>query len=243
MFLKRLLDFVYPTRCVSCRKTGLLLCDECRSRLELLEKLSCVVCGRAAVGGFTHPGCANRNTPERMLAGFAYGHRFQRDPARGGGGAPPKAVARRLVQALKYRRLQPLSNLMVELLINELEDLGVEFGSEALVIPIPLSFWRRGARGFNQAELLGKTLANRLGLSFRRDLLHRLKDSPSQVSLSRPERSANVRGVFALKETLNGEDVLLVDDVITTGATVREAARTLKKGGAGQVWVLAFAQD
>lgn len=239
MFLKRLLDFVYPTRCVSCRKSGLLLCDECRSRLEPLEKLSCVVCGRAAVGGFTHPGCANRNTPERMLAGFAY-HGLATPPRRG---APPKAVARWLVQALKYRRLQPLSNLMVELLINELEDLGVEFGSEALVIPIPLSFWRRGARGFNQAELLGRALANRLGLSFRRDLLHRLKDSPSQVSLSRPERSANVRGVFTLKETLNGEDVLLVDDVVTTGATVREAARTLKKGGAGQVWVLAFAQD
>lgn len=184
------------------------------------------------MGGFTHPGCANRNTPERMLAGFAY-----------------KGVSRSLVRALKYKRLQPLASLMTEILISELEELGVEFGAEALVLPIPLSFWRKGARGFNQAELLGEALADRLGLGFRRDLLHKVKDTSSQVSLSRPERAANVRGVFTLSENKKGEpacagrDILLVDDVVTTGATVREAARTLKKGGAGQVWVLAFAQD
>lgn len=224
--LSRLLEFVYPTRCVSCVKGGSLFCEECRGKLEPLEKWFCIVCGRAAVGGFTHPGCATRYTPERVLSGFSY-----------------RGPARDLVKTLKYRRVRAVAEVLVDLLVEDLKEKGVGLGSQAFIIPIPLSFWRKGARGFNQAQLLGEALAKNLSLSFRSDLLRRVKDTPSQISLTKPERAANVRGVFGMKEQLNGEDILLVDDVLTTGATVREAAKTLKKAGAGQVWVLTFARD
>lgn len=203
-----------------------MLCPDCEKKLLPLEKLFCVVCDRPAVGGFTHPGCATRFTPERVLAGFSY-----------------RGVARRLVQGLKYRRVRRIAEIMANLLVEGLAESGVEFGSEAVVVPVPLSFWRKGARGFNQSSLLGKALAEKLGLSFQESRLRKIRDTVSQVSLAKPERIANIRGAFSVKGKLSGEDILLVDDVLTTGATGREAAKTLKKAGAGQVWILAFAKD
>ena len=224
--IKGLLGLVYPIRCVSCGAGGELLCGKCAAEMAPLERLNCLVCGRPAVGGLTHPICRSRWAPERFLAAFPY-----------------RGPARRLVQALKYKRLRAVARIMAGLLIGELHEMGIEFGPQARVVPIPLSFWRKSSRGFNQAELLARALGESLGLDFRAELLRRVKDTSSQVSLTRPERQANVRGVFAVAEELHGEDVLLVDDVVTTGATVREATRVLKKAGAGQVWVLAFAKD
>jgi ComF family protein len=225
-WLNKFLEFVYPTRCVSCGAGGELLCGECAEELAPLARWNCLVCGRPAVGGVTHSVCRSRWAPERFLAAFPY-----------------RGPARRLVQALKYRRLRRVAQIMANFLINELQEVGVEFGPQARVAPIPLSFWRKNSRGFNQAELLARELAKGLGLEFRPELLRKVRDTSSQVSLTRPERKANVRGVFAVSGKLSGEDILLVDDVVTTGATVREAARMLKKAGARQVWVLAFAQD
>lgn len=225
-FLPGILELIYPTRCVSCRKGGALLCPDCEKKLAPLEKLFCVVCDRPAVGGFTHPGCTTRFTPERALAGFSY-----------------RGPARRLVQGLKYRRVRKIAEIMAEMLVEELAERGLEFGAEAVVMPIPLSFWREGARGFNQSSLLGEALAKKLNLSFRADVLRKIRDTVTQVSLTKPERAANIRGAFSVEGALHGEDILLVDDVLTTGATGREAAKTLKKAGAGQVWLLAFAKD
>lgn len=225
-WLDKIIGLVFPTRCVACGRGDLLLCEECQGKLESLEEFYCIVCDRPAVGGFTHPGCATRYTPERALSGFLY-----------------SGPARELIQSLKYKRLRPLVQIMADLLIEDLEEKGIDFGKEAVVVPIPLSFWREGSRGFNQAELLGKALAEQLGLAFRTDLLQKIKDTPSQVGLPREERLKNVRGVFAAKGPLDGRDILLVDDVTTTGVTAGEAAKVLKKSGAGQVWVLAFAKD
>lgn len=226
MFIDRLLELFYPTRCVSCRAGGKLLCAKCIEELVPLESLNCVVCDRPAVGGITHPICRSRWAPERFLAAFPY-----------------QGPARRLVQALKYKRLRAVAKIMAELLVGEIQELGIEFGPEAKLVPVPLSFWRQGARGFNQSELLARELADNLRLKVEPDLLRKIKDTSSQVSLGRPERQANVRGVFDVSVELHGEDILLVDDVVTTGATAREAAKILKKAGAGQVWILAFAQD
>src|SRR3989344_4384067 len=224
-WLNKLFEFIYPTYCVSCRSGGNLLCVDCRSKLQSLDQFFCIVCDRPAVSGFTHPGCTTRFTPERTLSGFAYA-----------------GSAKKLIAALKYKKIQPLAKVMADLLIEDLEEKRIEFGKEAIVSPIPLSFWREGARGFNQSALLGEALANRLRLSFRGDVLVRIKDTPSQVSLKKGERAKNIKGAFSAKKLI-GEDVLLVDDVLTTGSTVLEAAKELKKSGAGQVWVLGFAKD
>lgn len=108
---------------------------------------------------------------------------------------------------------------------------------------VPLHFTREIGRGFNQSELLGKGLAGRLSLVYKDDLLYRPSKTNSQVELSKLERAENVRGAFKVgdKRSVKGAKILIIDDVITTGATVKECAKVLKRAGAKEVWALALA--
>jgi len=232
-WLNWLLELLFPTRCVSCRTLGKLLCEECASKLQPLDKEFCIVCDRPAVGGFTHPGCATRYTPERALAGFWY-----------------KGPAPRLISALKFKQLYPLARVLADLLVENLQERGIGFdGNALLLLPIPLSFWRKGARGFNQSELLARALGGRLDLPVEVSVLRKVRDTEplGQKGMRREERSKRVWGVFAIPEgkegVIQGKDILLVDDVLTSGATAREATKVLKKSGAGQVYVLTFAKS
>ena len=224
--LNWLLELIYPTRCVSCGKRGKLFCEECGGKLFPLSLFSCLVCGKPALGGFTHSACQDRFTPERALSAFSY-----------------RGPARSLVKALKYRGLRRVAEVMADLTLEDLAEKGITFGKRAWVVPIPLSFLRQNERGFNQAELFAQSLAKSLKIKILPSLLRRVKNTPSQTTLSREERSHNIQGVFAATRRIRKKDILLVDDVLTTGSTAREAAKTLKKKGANQVWVLTFARD
>ena len=221
-----LLELTFPTRCVSCAKKGKLLCDDCEGKLSPLSFFSCLVCGKPSLGGFTHPTCSDRFNPERNLSFFSY-----------------RGPARSLIKALKYQGLRSVAELMAELVLEDLAEKGITFGRSAWVVPIPLSFWRQNERGFNQAEIFARALAKNLKLKILPSLLKRVKNTSSQTALSKEERSQNVHGAFAVTRRIRKKDILLVDDVLTTGATVREAARILKKKGAKQVWVLTFSLD
>lgn len=231
-WLNKFLELLFPTRCVSCKTSGKLLCEECLARLKPLDKEFCIVCDKPAVGGFTHPGCATRYTPERALAGFWY-----REPV-------PK-----IIQALKFKGIYPLAALLAELLVENLTERGVSFGSQALLVPVPLSFWRKGARGFNQSELLARALGARLSLKVESGILRKQREIEplAQKGVGREERVRRVRDAFAItkneRELIQRKDVLLVDDVLTSGATTREAVKVLKKAGARQVWALTFAKS
>lgn len=113
-----------------------------------------------------------------------------------------------------------------------------------LVTAIPLHRWRYLKRGFNQSEAIARDLAGALGLSYQ-PLLRRVRATPPQQTLKAEQRRRNLRGAFGCTTALNGETVALVDDVVTTGSTVAEAARCLLKAGAGEVhvWALAKAGD
>ena len=139
---------------------------------------------------------------------------------------------------------------MADLLVENLQERGIGFdGNALLLLPIPLSFWRKGARGFNQSELLARALGGRLDLPVEVSVLRKVRDTEplGQKGMRREERSKRVWGVFAIPEgkegVIQGKDILLVDDVLTSGATAREATKVLKKSGAGQVWVLTFAKS
>lgn len=230
--LPKILELFFPPHCVSCRASGELLCKECIGRLQPLDKEFCIICDKPAVGGFTHPGCATRYTPERALAGFWY-----------------KAPAPQAIQALKFKGLHPLAAFLADLLVEELRERGITFGEEALLVAVPLSFWRKGARGFNQSELLAGALGRKLSLEVDPRVLYKVRDVEplAQKGVGREERLRRVRGAFVVpkdkEEIIRGKDILLVDDVLTSGATTREATKVLKKSGAGQVWILTFAKS
>jgi ComF family protein len=113
-----------------------------------------------------------------------------------------------------------------------------------VVVPVPLHWWRHWRRGYNQAETLARAVAAGLGLPCWPRCLRRIRNTPQQTLQSSPtSRQANVHGAFAPRPgyRMAGKRVLLVDDVLTTGATASEAARALRRGGAGSVAVAVLA--
>lgn len=116
-----------------------------------------------------------------------------------------------------------------------------------ILVPIPLSSKRLRKRGYNQAELLAKELEKQFGLTVEL-LLKRVRETKPQYGLKREERIENIKEAFALNDqrsmtNFQGKTVLLVDDVLTTGSTMSEAAKILKKAGAKEVWGVAFSKD
>jgi ComF family protein len=154
--------------------------------------------------------------------------------------APP---ADDLVHALKYEGWPELASVMGADMVRAAPRTAA--GASALVVPIPTTARRLKRRGYNQAELLAQEVAGRLGLPLLRALA-RHGEGPSQTDLSPAERRENVRGAFVPARTggsdVQGADVLLVDDVLTTGATAGEAAEVLARMGVRSVTALAFAR-
>jgi ComF family protein len=111
------------------------------------------------------------------------------------------------------------------------------------ILPLLLSRERLAERGFNQSGLLAAELSQALGLTLQRKVLQRIRHTPAQAALDRKARVRNVRGAFSCTADLQGSRIAIIDDVMTTGATVDAAARTLKKAGAAEVkvWVVARA--
>lgn len=149
-----------------------------------------------------------------------------------------RGPVRQLIHELKYGGLTELARFLGEMLVSSAQYNEL---SGSVVIPVPLHLNRLASRGFNQAELLAREVAERLNLSCQL-LLARSKDTTSQVYLTREQRLGNVRGAFVAKGDVENKRILLIDDVITTGATLEECARALKQARARQVWALVVAR-
>jgi ComF family protein len=147
---------------------------------------------------------------------------------------------RRLIHVYKYEKVDTLAVPLARLLCDALPRDEEEFD---LITPMPLHWRKRWDRGFNQSELLAREVSRRTGIEYR-DLLQRVKASPAQAGLTFAARLKNVQGVFRLRgEKPRGLHVLLIDDVLTTGATVSAAARVLKRsGGARRISILTVAR-
>jgi ComF family protein len=142
-----------------------------------------------------------------------------------------------ILHDLKYNGLKPLAIPLGQKLANvigAMEDkLKVDF-----ILPVPLHGSRQYKRGFNQAEEIGRALAQELGLPIYNDILHVTRKTRQQARLPAHQREANVRGAFAIddpKELIVGKNILVIDDVTTTGATLRENERILKQASATKI--------
>ncbi|MBZ5603877.1 MAG: ComF family protein [Acidobacteriia bacterium] len=144
---------------------------------------------------------------------------------------------RKLIHVFKYSGVQPLAKPLGALLARALPR---ERGFD-LIVPMPLHWRRRWNRGFNQSALLAREISRRWNVPMA-NAVRRRRATSAQAGLSNAKRRANVRGVFQAKQRLDGMRVLLVDDVLTTGATASACARVLKRAGASHVTVLALAR-
>lgn len=142
-----------------------------------------------------------------------------------------------LIQSLKYRSQLALAPIFAKKLLDCIDE------RPDLIIAMPLHPAKLKARGFNQASLIATPIANTLGIEMKNDACHRLRDTPSQTSLPWRERESNVRDAFDCTLDLSGKHIALVDDVLTSGASMNELAGAIQKGGAKKisVWVAARA--
>lgn len=212
---------------MSCGEYGDYICADCVNKLSVIDEPICPMCVRASMFGKTHARCERKLGLDGLAAIFKY-----------------RGVMRRIIVKLKYGLVTDMYSTMVELAMS-MGDLSMMEKRHCLVVGVPLYVKRSRWRGFNQAEELGKLVAESCGWDFGEEALIRIINTKSQMKLAMKERKKNVLGAFSEGRRIgavNSRSVLLVDDVWTTGATMRECAKTLKRKGTNEVRGMVFAR-
>ncbi|MEX2161915.1 MAG: ComF family protein [Anaerolineales bacterium] len=218
------LDWLLPPRCAGCGQLGAVWCALCAGRAVRIEGSSCPICG-LPLGKERQCGACSANQYQFVSARSWAAYRGE---------------LRHAILSMKHRRNAALGVAFAKHLMEA-------FCGQAwqidLVIPIPLGARRHRERGFNQAELLARPFAEAAGLQLAAGVLVRLHETLPQFELSASERWKNLHGSFlADPAPLKGKSVLLVDDIMTTGATLDSAAQALNKAGARSVYALTLAR-
>lgn len=237
---------LFPSDCRICGEpllniSRLPVCLRCLGQMEPIHGKVCSVCGERVLSSYAItdsdglmqcPVCRRIDRPfDRAVAYGSYD-----------GGL------RELIHLLKYNRMRPAAAVLGRMLAETL--IGLEASLEqpsVLVSPVPLFKRRYRDRGFNQAELVARDALKVLAeprWQLRADLLRRTRDTHSQIGLTSHQRRENMRGAFAVTSAaeVTGREIVLVDDVYTTGTTASECARVLRRAGASRVWVATVAR-
>jgi ComF family protein len=220
--LKNFSTLLFGGTCFLCRgRARDVLCADCEQELPRLARPRCPRCALASPAGAVCGRCLAKSPRyDETVAALAY--EFPADA---------------LIHALKFRSELALAPLLSHLLLKEI----ASATRVDMVVPVPLSAPRLKERGYNQALELARPIAARLGRPLDFAACERAREAPPQTDLPWAERAKNVRGAFRCTRALTGASVAVVDDVMTTGATLDEIAGTLKEAGAARVmnWVVA----
>ncbi len=249
------LDLIFPIECLSCGREGNWLCGDCFKKVNLKSKQYCLGCKLENDFGEFCPNCRNNYDLTGVWIASLY---------------EDKLISR-AIKSLKYHFVSDLAEVLGGLLILSVNNLinqnrilktnidaGVDWREfnraknvplailnfkANIIIPVPLSRKRLRWRGFNQAEILGRVFAKQYGLEINTGGLVRVKHKKAQAKLNEISRQSNVKDCFAWRGgDLNKRNIILIDDVVTTGATLNECAKVLKASGAQEVWGLVVAK-
>lgn len=219
-----ILDLLFPPKCMGCGCWGSWLCDECVSKIRFIEKPFCFSCGAPLEEWGVCQLCAREPHFLEGIVSVAY---FE--------GPIQKAV-----HFIKYRGRTAAVSTLARLMASRLLCSPIRADG---IIPVPLHPSRLQERGYNQAALLAASIGKYLGIPLLEGALERTRYTRPQVGLSAQERRENVRGAFkANPYKVAGKDLIVVDDVCTTGATLEECGFALKEAGARRVWGLTLAR-
>jgi competence protein ComFC len=225
--LTAITSLLYPPVCAICRaniRAGRHLCDQCDAKAIRIVAPFCQTCSEpfegAITGAFTCANCAHR-TIHFEAAVAAYRSR---------------GIVREIVHGFKYGRQIYLRHLVARWLYAALDDERLRERRFDIIVPVPLHPTRERERGFNQASLLAESLSAQISTPSQ-PLLERIRYTTTQTALDRAERMENLHNAFRLRKNadVRGLRVLLIDDVLTTGSTLSECARVLKRAGATSV--------
>ncbi|MFH1355239.1 MAG: ComF family protein [Candidatus Omnitrophota bacterium] len=236
-FLKNLAGIVYPRVCLSCRKKldvssiNEIICRHCWEKIEKNKPPFCHCCGR----NLKKPRVTKGICPECLRRKLHFDRAFS--PCLYAG------TTKELIHQFKYNRKEHLGPTLSGFMIDFIKEYNLPMEYIDLVVPIPLHKSRLREREFNQAQILSSNICKEFKKDLSSDILLRSRRTKTQTELSFDERLSNIQGSFTTAKGINlkGKNILLIDDVITTGATSSEAALSLKKAGCGIVFVLTLA--
>lgn len=216
--LDQIRDSIIPPRCLVCgsgKDVRLGVCAGCRDKIKLLPQPGCEICGKP----LGRPGvcieCLERRPEFDRVVSYACFDGIIRD----------------IIHAFKYRKKTVFKRFLGELVSGLLTEMDIDID---IITPVPLYWTRLFSRGFNQAALIAKEVSWRTGIALDCSVLKKTRKTAIQVSLSGKEREKNLKGAF-VASGVKGKAVMVIDDVITTGATANEVARALKSAGASYV--------
>jgi ComF family protein len=232
------IDLIFPPFCVACHRFGAWLCSDCVDEIETIRPPVCSRCGMPLDGpvrvepipsGLQGPGCVHcQSTPRQLDSLLAC--------------AIHSGPLREAIRQFKYEDLRALAAPLGQLMADGWRSLSAYEG-DLTIVPVPLHPARQRERGYNQAALLARELGRQLQRPVVEDTLVRVKATVPQVGLGVHERRANVRDAFrCVNGALANRQVLLVDDVCTTGSTLEAASTALRNGGAVSVWAYTLAR-
>ena len=228
VFFKKVADFaldiIFPKKCVVCGKLDALFCEKCRGKIIFLKTQNCPFCLKISPRGRVCPSCKSKSalTGVTVIAHFE-GH------------------LKEVIHQYKYEFIKALKDDLAEIAWPYLED----FPKNAVLTCVPSNSKRLAWRGYNQAEEIASILAGHSNLEFSPNLLKRTKYKTPQTQLSRKERFKNVENAFTSGKKINlkGKQVVIFDDLVTSGATLNACAKELRKVGASRVWGLVLARN
>ncbi len=222
-----ILDLVFPKKCLKCGESGKYICRKCLKKVSYAKQL-CPACNKPSIDGVSHTKCKTAWGLDGVSCIWDYG-----------------GVIRKAILILKYKYSSDVAKELACLLDEEIKKGKIVLPKNVVLVPIPLHKKRKNWRGFNQTEEIGKLLVKSQHWSYCPDLITRKGLRKPQTELKGKQRRKNVVGVFSLnrafEKLLKQKTILIFDDVYTTGSTLKEAGKVLKRNGAKKVWGLTIA--
>ncbi|OGC48041.1 hypothetical protein A2W32_01625 [candidate division WWE3 bacterium RBG_16_37_10] len=228
--MEKLLKLIFPEKCTFCGQFGDVFCVGCLKKCKILMDSYCIVCDDVSIGGSTHKDCMNLQNeqqtknetdvkfPSRLITLFSY-----------------EGVVRECIKRAKFSSREFLAfKRLAQFGCIYAVELGLDF-RDFISVPIPVSSNRMRERGFNQSEMITKVICGNFKIKMGTSILVRKRDTPHQTTFDRALRFKNVENAFKVNKKVEGANILLVDDICTTGATFLEASKVLLNAGAANV--------
>jgi len=211
-----LINTIYPIKCLGCQKSGFLMCSQCSKKLIFLAN---------------SPICQETTYLKKIIIALDY----------------KKHLVQKTIKTFKYPPyIESLKTTLGSALMTAIQkfpnDISYLRENNFVLIPIPLSVLKLAQRGFNQSELIAIELSQKLSLKYQSQILKKIKNTKSQTNLNAEQRKINIYGVFGIKKNNCPPNIILVDDIYTTGATLRESAKILHQAGAKEIWAFILAK-
>jgi len=229
-YLKALKDIFFPALCFSCERriNQDYLCEDCFEKIEFLYPPLCKLCSAPIKDnktGLCKDCRGGHSFYERVISVTSY-----------------KEPIPLLIHLFKYNHFDYIGEFLAFLMVDHLLKIGFGFSNYDFITCVPLHPAKERERDYNQSSIISKILSLHFKIPFKDDIIYQTRYHKSQTRLSKEKRKRNIKGSFEVKKDLKDEKIILVDDVFTTGSTVKECAKVLKEKGAKSITVLTLSK-